>query len=159
MTNEMILSKIQNDMQSYGFAVVDLSFQDYALGNDTAKENLPDLAQIEKLRTLIDTIRGNGFELVKVSEIGNQSNATHLIPQWVKHSAQSWSQGNASSSEFLDTIQFMIKKDMIKAAQNTTLGIIPTWVRHDAAWWSSGSVSDQEFTDTIEYLIGAKAIR
>ncbi|HJT09512.1 MAG TPA: polysaccharide deacetylase family protein, partial [Candidatus Nitrosotalea sp.] len=46
MTNEMILSKIQNDMQSYGFAVVDLSFQDYALGNDTAKENLPDLAQI-----------------------------------------------------------------------------------------------------------------
>jgi peptidoglycan/xylan/chitin deacetylase (PgdA/CDA1 family) len=159
MTNDMMMSQIQNSIQNRGFAVVTLNFQDYALENGTLEVNSPDPLQIEKLESLIDMIRGNGLQIVKVSEISNQTGAASEVPPWVKLSAQSWSQDTASDSEFLDTIQFMIKQNTIKSATSgAELKSIPNWLKHDAMWWSSGLISDQEFTSIIEYLIEVRAI-
>ena len=79
MTNDMILSKIQDNIQRYGFAVVDLNFQDYALGNGTSKVNLPDLVQIEKLGALIDAIRSDGFSDCEwLSHMYNMQSCIHM---------------------------------------------------------------------------------
>jgi peptidoglycan/xylan/chitin deacetylase (PgdA/CDA1 family) len=164
MTNDMMMSQIQNSIQNRGFAVVTINFQDYALENNTlenstVKVNSPDPSQIEKLESLIDMIRGNGLQIVKVSEIGNQTGAASEVPSWVKLSAQSWSQDNASNSEFLDAIQFMIKQNTIKSTTpSAELKSIPNWLKHDAMWWSSGLISDQQFISIIEYLIEVRAI-
>lgn len=159
MTNDMMMSQIQSSIQNHGFAVVTLNFQDYALANGTIKENSLDSSQIENLKSLIDMIRGDGLEIVKVSEIANQTSTTSKVPQWVKLSAQSWSQNAVSDSEFLNTIQIMIKQNVVKSAMpSAELKSIPDWLKHDAAWWSSGLISDQEFVSTVEYLIDAKAI-
>lgn len=159
MTNDMMISQIQSSIQNHGFAVVTLNFQDYALANGTLKENSLDSSQIENLKSLIDMIRGDGLQIVKVSEIANQTGTTSKVPQWVKLSAQSWSQNAVSDSEFLNTIQIMIKQNVVKSAMpSAELKSIPDWLKHDAAWWSSGLISDQEFVSTIEYLIDAKAI-
>lgn len=159
MTNDMMLSQIQSSIQSRGFAVVTLNFQDYALENGTLKANSPDPSQIKNLESLIDMVRGAGLKIVKVSEISNQTGSASGVPQWAKLSAQSWSQNTTSTSEFLNTIQFMIKQNAIK---NTTSGAeltsIPNWLKHDAMWWSSGLISDQEFTSTVQYLIEVRAI-
>ncbi len=158
MTNNMIMYQIQSSIQNRGFAVVTLNFQDYALENDTLKVNSPDPSQIKNLESLIDMIRGNGLQIVKVSEIGNKTGVTSEVPPWVKLSAQSWSQGTASNSEFLNTIQFMIKQNIIKSTPSAELKSIPNWLKHNAMWWSSGLISDQEFIHIIEYLIETRII-
>jgi hypothetical protein len=159
MTNDMMMSQIQNSIQNRGFAVVTLNFQDYALENGTLKVNSPDPSQIENLESLIDVVRGAGLQIVKVDEISNKTGVTSEIPPWAKLSAQSWSQDNASNSEFLNAIQFMIKQNTIKSTTpSAELKSIPNWLKHDAMWWSSGLISDQEFASIIEYLIEVRAI-
>lgn len=159
MTNDMMMSQIQSSIQNHGFAVVTLDFQDYALANGTLKENSLDSSQIENLKSLIDVIRGDGLQIVKVSEIANKTGTASKVPQWIKLSAQSWSQNSVSDSEFLNTIQIMIKQNVVKSATpSAELKSIPDWLKHDAAWWSSGLISDQEFVNIVEYLIDVKAI-
>ncbi|MDE1725651.1 MAG: hypothetical protein KGH89_00100 [Thaumarchaeota archaeon] len=169
MTNDMIMSQIKTSMQSHGFAVVTLNFQDYALANNTIKINSPDSSQTEKLGALIDMIRTAGFQIVKISEINNQTGNSYAInnqtsnssaiPSWVKYGAQSWSQNNVSNSEFLKTMQSMIKQNIVKSVTpNAELKILPNWLKYDAMWWSSGLISGQEFVNTVEYLIKIHAI-
>ena len=58
-------------MQSNGYAVVTINFQDYARNNGTVKMNMPDNEKILKLQSLIDDVRNDGYQIVTVKEISN----------------------------------------------------------------------------------------
>jgi peptidoglycan/xylan/chitin deacetylase (PgdA/CDA1 family) len=154
VTNDMIMSQIQGSIQKYGFAVVMLNFQDYAVSNGTLKVNLPDSSQMENLGTMIDMIRSNGFGIVKISEISNQTNVTPSIPSWIKFSANSWSENKTSNHGFLVSIQYMVKQNIVNAPiTGEQITMIPSWVKNNAKWWATGLISDDEFTNGIEFLI------
>jgi hypothetical protein len=160
ITDDEILSNIQASIQSYGFAVVPLSFQDYAQNNGTTKENLPDPSQIDNLQKLIDKIRNNGYNMVTVSEIGNHIYNTFAIPDWIKNNADSWSQDKISNSEFLTGVQYMIKQNIIEGLSPTTeLNKVPSWEKINAKWWASGLISDDDFTNGIAFMIEHGIIR
>jgi len=71
ITNDMILSSIQKNIQTNGYAIVTINFQDYAQNNGTVKINMPDNEKILKLQSLIDGVRNNGYRIITVKDISS----------------------------------------------------------------------------------------
>jgi peptidoglycan/xylan/chitin deacetylase (PgdA/CDA1 family) len=71
ITNDMILSNIQKNIQANGYAIVTINFQDYAQNNGTVKVNMPDNEKILKLQSLIDAVRSSGYRIITVKDISN----------------------------------------------------------------------------------------
>jgi len=78
MTNDQIMTNIRNSIQVNGYALVTINFQDYAQNNGTVKINMPDNDKIQKLESLIDNVRNNGYQIVTIKEISN----TPSIPEF-----------------------------------------------------------------------------
>ncbi|NND86511.1 MAG: hypothetical protein HKM23_04140 [Nitrosopumilus sp.] len=88
---------------------------------------------------------------------------TAVIPDWIKNSAGWWADGIVADSEFIQSIQFLIKeKLLIVNADEAKPGAsqeIPTWIKNNAGWWSQGLISERDFVKGIEFLIGQGIIK
>jgi len=88
--------------------------------------------------------------------ITKTSNLTE-IPQWIKNNAAWWSEGTITDLDFLNGIEFLIQKNILKiqGGENNSQSSqeIPLWIRNNAQWWSSGLISDEDFLSGIKYLI------
>ena len=84
-------------------------------------------------------------------------NVVETIPSWVKNTAGWWADGTIGDSEFITSIQYMIKNNIIKIQltdkQDNSSQIIPSWVKNTAGWWADGGIEDSEFITGIHYLI------
>ena len=78
------------------------------------------------------------------------------IPSWVKNSAGWWSEDIVGDTEFIQSVQFLIKEGIISmsSSQGTTSSSqeIPGWVKNNAGWWSADLISDRDFMKGIEFL-------
>lgn len=87
------------------------------------------------------------------------------IPGWVKTNAKWWSTNQISDSDFANSLEHLIKTDVITIPQNTepeqaeSETQIPGWLRKNAGWWSQDLLSDGEFAQSIQYLIVNGIIR
>ncbi|MFB5630831.1 MAG: hypothetical protein ACE5RN_04530 [Nitrosopumilaceae archaeon] len=79
------------------------------------------------------------------------------IPTWIKNNAGWWSEGKITDLDFLNGIEFLIQKNILKIQANEnkiqSSNDIPTWIKNNAKWWSTGSISDEDFLLGIKYLI------
>lgn len=79
------------------------------------------------------------------------------IPTWIKNNAGWWSEGKITDMDFLNGIEFLIQKNILKiqGIENKFQSSedIPKWIRNNAKWWSTGSISDEDFLLGIKYLI------
>jgi len=78
------------------------------------------------------------------------------VPLWVKNTAGWWADDKISDSEFITSIQFLIKNNIIKinsVEKQQTSQIIPLWVKNTAGWWADDKISDSEFLSGIYFLI------
>jgi len=163
LTNDEIFTNIQNSLRDYGFAVVTISFQDYAVNNGTATQNEPDLQQIQQLESLIDKVKSNGLKIVNISKINN-GQISNIIPPWIKNNAGWWANGKMSDSDFISGIQYMIQNNIIIIQNLPPSGessgqIIPPWIKNNAGWWAENKISDNDFVKGIEFLIQQGIIR
>jgi peptidoglycan/xylan/chitin deacetylase (PgdA/CDA1 family) len=163
LTNDEIFTNIQNSLHNYGFAVITISFQDYATSNGTVTQNEPDLQQIQQLETLIDKVRSNGLKITDVSKINNEQ-VPIIIPSWIKNNAGWWANGQISDSDFISGIQYMIQNDIIIIQNLPQSGessgqIIPSWIKNNAGWWAENKISDNDFVKGIEFLVQQGIIR
>lgn len=82
---------------------------------------------------------------------------TSKIPQWIKTNAEWWSSNQITDSEFLESIDFLFKKDIISSAQKTinteSNWKIPQWIKTVVGWWSEDMISDDDFLNIIENLV------
>lgn len=156
LTNDEMFTNIQNSIHDYGFAVVTISFQDYAVNNGTVTQNEPDLQQIQQLGTLIDKVKSNGLNIVELSKITNEQTPI-LIPSWIKNNAGEWANGKTSNSDFISGIKYMIQNNIIVIQNLPPSGesgqIIPSWVKNNAGWWAENKISDSDFVKGIEFLV------
>ena len=80
------------------------------------------------------------------------------IPDWIKSTAKWWSTSAITDSDFVNSIQYLIKERIIvipnvpESAQPTNQKI-PAWVKTNAGWWADGKISDSDFVSGIQYLI------
>ena len=156
LTNDEALTNIQNSLHDYGFAVVTISFQDYAVNNGTVTQNKPDLQQIQQLGTLIDKVQSSGLKIVDLSKIINEQTPI-LIPSWIKDNAKGWANGKTSDSDFISGIKYMIKNNIIAIQNISPAGessqIIPSWIKNNAGWWAENKISDSDFVNGMEFLV------
>tara|TARA_Y100000996_G_scaffold349184_1_gene287898 strand:+ start:3845 stop:5014 length:1170 start_codon:yes stop_codon:yes gene_type:complete len=80
------------------------------------------------------------------------------IPQWVKNTADWWSERTISQSEFTNALEFLINEGIIyipyiEPGIPGPDKIIPDWVRNNASWWSQDLIPDSEFINAMKYLI------
>lgn len=93
--------------------------------------------------------------------ISNES--TLVIPEWIKNVGGYWCNGNIGDTEFVNAVQYLIKKDIIelKNERIDTLGSnqVPEWVKNNACWWSDDKIPDIDFIFGIEHLVNIGTIR
>ena len=74
-----------------------------------------------------------------------------------------WCNGNIEDTEFVNTVQYLIKNDIIKLQNERidALGTneVPEWVKNNACWWSEDKIPDIDFIFGIEYLVNIGTIR
>jgi hypothetical protein len=97
-------------------------------------------------------------------DVGGSSFTVHYqnVPEWVKNNAKWWSINVIPDSEFVDGLEHLIDKGIIKipSTESSLSGyIIPEWIKTTVKWWSNNDISDDEFLTAIEYLVKEGIIR
>ena len=86
------------------------------------------------------------------------------VPEWVKHIANWWSMGNISDEKFTDSMQYMIKKEIVmipenEIFENTNELKMISFVRNNFSQWSQNEIPDNEFYKNMNWLIENKFIK
>jgi hypothetical protein len=85
------------------------------------------------------------------------------IPSWIKDNAKQWSSSTIGDSEFMDTLEYLIEKNIIPISPSERSlpadRYIPSWIKDNAKWWSSNTISDEDFIKSIQYLVKKGIIR
>ncbi len=97
--------------------------------------------------------------------VQQQSAVTQVeIPTWIKEQTKWWIAKSISDTEFVSSIQYLIKNDIIVIPELPESGEgagqqIPDWVGQNAKWWVDGNITDTEFAMGLEFLIKIGIIR
>ncbi len=79
------------------------------------------------------------------------------IPSWIKNNAGWWADGLIDESSFIQSLQFLIKEEIIQIPQttqgSTTSSEVPSWIKNNAGWWADGSIDDDSFVQGIQFLV------
>ncbi len=100
------------------------------------------------------TIAIISFKIISTSSVSEDDK----IPSWIQTSSGFWVDGDSSDTEFINAIEFLIKKGLIKISeiQQDSVsqdGEIPSWIKTTVGFWVDGDSSDTEFINAIEFLI------
>ena len=116
--------------------------------NDHVVKNYQDFAE-----TVVKKYPYNEVEKPEFFEI----KLVETVPAWVKNTAGWWANDQIEDAEFLTSMQFLIKNDIIKinsAEVNQGVGHgIPAWVKNTAGWWANDQIEDAEFLTSMQFLI------
>ena len=87
----------------------------------------------------------------------NQPLGDFDIPIWVKNTAGWWSDDKIPDSSFIETIEFLIKDEIITVEipdlDSEVTNEVPIWVKNTAGWWSDDKIPDVTFIASIRYLM------
>ena len=79
-------------------------------------------------------------------EQGWKSIETVIIPNWIRNTAESWSDNRISDDDFAHGIQFLIDEKIMIIPETgispNPTNQIPDWVKINAGWWADGIISD-----------------
>jgi len=113
------------------------------------------------MKQLLFTITGLiiSVMLVGTIPIASAQNSTNTtLPNWIKKNAKWWSEGSVEDRDFVQGIQYLIQKGIMKIPQTKSSDSvseekIPQWVKNNAGWWADDKISDNDFVSGIQYLI------
>lgn len=161
LSHSETMKQIEASISEYGFAVVTLHPQEYAIYYQGDYHNQVNYAQIEQLKILISELQDAEISIVPISEISIKPN-DEGVPGWVKNSAKWWSEEKITTKDFIDSLEFLIKKGIVKLPPTEKLGEtkeVPDWIKASAKWWYEGKISDAEFIHSTQFLVRNGIIR
>ncbi len=97
-----------------------------------------------------------------VSEIRNIPEAPlpeseTVVPNWIKITAEWWSDGQIDDEEFVQGIQYLINNGIMNIPQTesgeSSGNEIPPWIKNNAGWWADGQIDDETFVNGMQYLV------
>jgi hypothetical protein len=83
-------------------------------------------------------------------------NGINLVPQWIKHVALWWSQGEISDDDFINGMTWLVENKILPVTdlvEELDVQPVPDSVKKIAYAWSQNNLSDSEFLRGIGYLI------
>jgi peptidoglycan/xylan/chitin deacetylase (PgdA/CDA1 family) len=110
--NEKAVTKIRKSLTQYGFAIVTMQTQDFAIKTDVY-QNEVNQEKIQKMQSLIDYIKTSGLDIVTIDEIPKHS-TSQKQPYWVDNLYSWYDQGLISRSDLLNAIKYLIGKEIIQ---------------------------------------------
>jgi len=157
--SQKALAKIRSDISQYGYAVVSLQSQDFAIKDGKVSKNEVDSTRLQFLDGVLDDLKSNGIGIVALDEIPSiLENNSLVIPDWVRSGAGSWSKGGADS-DFAKGLEYMVEQKILNATLRGDEQKIPPWVRANAGWWAEGKIGNTDFVRGIQYLVELGIIR
>jgi tetratricopeptide (TPR) repeat protein len=86
------------------------------------------------------------------------------IPNWVKQTTNWWTITSISDQKFTDSIQYLIKKEIImipenKKFENTNELKMISSIRNNLSMWSQNETSNEEFYKNVNWLIDKEFIK
>ena len=86
-----------------------------------------------------------------------------VIEDWIRDSANLWSQNQMIDDRFAKVIDAIIDEHKITKPNFYNLDEpvqqIPNWFKNNAKWWSEGKITDLDFTSSVEFLVENGIIR
>jgi hypothetical protein len=73
-----------------------------------------------------------------------------------------WSDGLIPDLEFVDSIQYLTKQNIIVTQKTQSADhqvSIPGWLKTNASWWADGLIPDEDFVKGIQYLASSGIIQ
>ncbi|HSG74296.1 MAG TPA: hypothetical protein VLA01_03760, partial [Nitrosopumilaceae archaeon] len=120
--------------------------------------NVDGAYQVKLVYGLPNKVADSSFEF-STKLITNES----TIPEWIKSVGEYWCNDSIDDSEFVNAVQYLIKKDVIELkndkADTLQSNQVPEWVKNNACWWSMDKIQDPDFIFGIEYLVNIGTIR
>lgn len=107
----------------------------------------------------LTTYQGIGSATFKIGKGGTAQpmQPAYEIPSWIKSNAGWWAEGTITDNDFVQGIQYLIQKGIIKVpptqSEGATTQSIPSWIKRNAGWWADGTIGDSDFVQGIQYLI------
>lgn len=106
---------------------------------------------------IVTTIIASSLVLILFTPLkADAANETNLVPQWVKHDALWWSQGEISDADFINSMRWLVENQILPVTdlvEETDSQTVPDSVKKIAYSWSQGNLPDSEFLRGIGYLI------
>ena len=105
---------------------------------------------------LFTSLMGSSI-LVSIPNSSGQENIQ--IPDWVKNTAEWWSNGEISENEFLSGIVYLINHNIISldyipcSVDISSTERVPDWVKNNAQWWAEDLIEKTDFVNGIKYLL------
>jgi hypothetical protein len=86
------------------------------------------------------------------------------VPSWVKNTVSLWGIEKITDKDFLNILEYLIKKDIIKIPkesvfENTKELKMLSWVKGNLNIWSQGEITNEEFFKNMNWLIENKFIK
>ena len=125
----------------------------FLMANEISPENHIVKNYKEFAENVIQRYPYNEVEGPKIFEVAKVED----IPEWIKNSAGWWAEDKITDIEFIASLQFLIKNNIIKIEDvqriesNST--VLPVWIKNNAEWWAEDKITDQDFLSGIYYMI------
>ena len=162
ISNDETFADTVDALKKYGFAVITSNPQQFAIIKNGTYTNQINEKQFNELNGLIKKLQSEKIRIVFIGKI-NLDSETIILPQWIKKNAGWWSNDQIDDITFVQGIQYMIQKEIIKIpksseATDTENKEIPQWIKKNAGWWADDQITDSDFIKGIEYLVTHKII-
>jgi len=125
----------------------------FASANETSPENHIVINYMEFAEKVITKYPYNEVAGPKIHQVAK----VEIVPEWIKNNAGWWAEGEISDMEFISSLQFLIKNNIIKIDNvkeiKNNSPVLPIWIKNNAGWWAEGEITTQEFLSGIYYMI------
>lgn len=81
-----------------------------------------------------------------------------IIPNWIRNTAEWWSDDRIGDDDFVHGLQFLIDEKILiipnaQVGSTSSSNQIPEWIKFNAGWWANGLIDDDSFVQGIQYII------
>jgi len=131
---------------------------------EKALKEEPDNKIIKNYKKIIDEINIKYRFVPTEKTVADTGKNNGKVPHWVKNIVSWWGIGKTTDQNFLSTLEYLIKKDIIKIPkesvfENTKELKMLSWVRGNLNIWSQGEVPNLQFFKNTNWLIENKFIK
>jgi len=106
------IQMVLEDLDEYGYSVINIQSQDFSLKDDNGYQNSPDSEKMSNLKLLIENLEKEGIEIVKLEEIPGKV-TPRTTPQWIDAIYSMYVKSKINHVDLELALNYMVAKNII----------------------------------------------
>jgi len=133
-------------------------YQESAIYFEKALKEKPNSVVINNYKGFVEKVISKYPYIPTEKPNGSEKKQIHVIPDWVRNTANWWSLTQITDQDFSKSLEYLIQNKIIQipkseSAVSESESELPSWLKKNAGWWSQGLLPDEEFFKSIQWLI------